>query len=86
MTSNLVDLEDIVCWQVVSRLLVLSLQASNPVGLMTGECEPHENYTVPIFLCLDYVICCLVYKSDPLYGLDLCLLLKGLTQQRAPCL
>ena len=38
------------------------------------------------FLCLDYVIHHPVYKSDPLYGLDLSLLLKGLTLQRAPCL
>ena len=70
------------CWHVVGELLVLYLQALDPVGLMTRECKPHGNCTVSIFLCLDYVIRHPVYKSNPLYGLDLSLLLKGLTLQR----
>ena len=45
-------------------------------------CEPSGNCIVSTFLCPDYVICRPVYKSDPLYGLDLSLLLKGLTLQR----
>ena len=54
------------------------------VGLMTRGREPRGNCTVSTFLCPDYVICRPVYKSDPLYGLDLSLLLKGLTLQRYP--
>ena len=51
---------------------------------MTKGCEPRGNCTVSTFLCPDYVIRRPVYKSDPLYGLDLSLLLKGLTLQRYP--
>ena len=48
-----------------------------------GMQTPWELYSF-YFLCLDYVIHHPVYKSDPLYGLDLGLLLKGLTLQRHP--
>ena len=51
---------------------------------MTRGCEPCGNCIVSTFLCPDYVICRPVYKSDPLYGLDPSLLLKGLTLQRYP--
>ena len=81
-TSDPVDLRDIACWRVVSELSVLYLQMLDPVGLMTREREPRGNCIVSIFLCPDYVIHHPVYKSDPLYGLDLSLLLKGLTLQR----
>ena len=84
MTSDPADLRDVACWHIVGELSVLHLQVSDPVGLMTSECKPHGNCIVSIFLCLDYVIHCPVYKSDPLYGLDLSLLLKGLTLQRYP--
>ena len=88
MTSGLADLADVTPRQVVGELSVGELsvlrpQASNPVGLMTGRRGPRENCTVPILLCPDYVIRRPVYKSDPLYGLDLSLLLKGLTLQRS---
>ena len=46
-----------------------------------GMQTPWELYSF-YFLCPDYVIHCPVYKSDPLYGLDLSLLLKGLNLQR----
>ena len=86
MTSDPTDLRDVACRRIVGELSVLYLQASDPVSLMTRECKPCGNCTVSIFLCPDYVIHCPVYKSNPLYGLDLSLLLKGLTLQRAPCL
>ena len=82
MTPDPVDLRDVACQRVVGELSVLHPQASDPVGLMTREREPRGNCIVSIFLCPDYVIHCPVYKSDPLYGLDLSLLLKGLTLQR----
>ena len=46
---------------------------------------PWELYSSYI-LCPDYVIHPPVYKSNPLYGLDLSLLLKGLALQRYPIL
>ena len=46
-----------------------------------GMQTPWELYSF-YFLCLDYVIHHPVYKSDPLNGLDLSLLLKGLTLQK----
>ena len=84
MTPDPADLRNIACWHVVGELSVLCLQVLDLVGLMMRGCEPCGNCTVSIFLCLDYVIRCPVYKSDPLYGLDLSLLLKGLTLQRYP--
>ena len=86
MTSDPVDLRDVACRRVVSELLVLHPQVLDPVSLMTREREPCGNCIVSIFLCPNYVICRPVYKSDPLYGLDLSLLLKGLTLQRVPSL
>ena len=50
-----------------------------------GMRTPWELYSF-YSLCPDYVIHHPVYKSDPLYGLDLSLLLKGLTLQRYPVL
>ena len=78
------DLRNIACRHVVGKLSVLCPQALDLVSLMMRGCEPRGNCTVSTFLCLDYVICCPVYKSEPLYGLDLSLLLKGLTLQRYP--
>ena len=68
------------CRQVVG----LIPQVLDLVGLMTRGCKPRGNCIVSTFLCPDYVIRRPVYKSDPLYGLDLSLLLKGLTLQRYP--
>ena len=84
MTPNPADPRNVAHQHVVSELLVLCPQVLDLVGLMTRGCKPHGNYIVSTFLCPDYVICCPVYKSDPLYGLDLSLLLKGLTLQRYP--
>ena len=69
-------------YSIVGELSVLHLQMSDPAGLMTRERKPRGNCIVSIFLCPDYVIRHPVYKSNPLYGLDLSLLLKGLTLQR----
>ena len=84
MTPDPADPRNIARRRVVGELLVLCPQALDLVGLMTRGCKPHGNCIVSTFLCPDYVICCPVYKSDPLYGLDLSLLLKGLTLQRYP--
>ena len=84
MTPDLADPRNIARRHVVGELSVLCPQASDLVSLMMKGCKPCGNCTVSIFLCPDYVICCPVYKSDPLYGLDLSLLLKGLTLQRYP--
>ena len=84
MTPDPADPRNIAHRHVVGELSVLCPQASDLVGLMMRGCEPRGNCTVSTFLCLDYVIHHPVYKSDPLYGLDLSLLLKGLTLQRYP--
>ena len=85
MTSDLVDPDNAVC-QWVGELSVLCLWASKLVGLMTRGCEPHGNCTVHISYVWIMSSTALYINLTPLYGLDLSLLLKGLTLQRASCL
>ena len=83
MTPDPADPRNVAHRHVVGELSVLCPQASDLVGLMMRGREPHGNCTVS----LSYVLImssATLYKSDPLYGLDLSLLLKGLTLQRYP--